>query len=578
MMRVLIYLVLVGVFALGAVWIVDRPGDLTVNWLGYRIETSVAVAAAFVALAAVAAALMWNVMRWIIGGPEAFAMFRRTRRRAKGYDAIARGVVAVGTGDARKAVKEASEARRLLGKEPLTLVLAAQAAQLSGDGAGAEAAFRAMTERSETKALGLRGLYIEAERRGDRPGARAIAEEAARQTPETPWAGQALFDFQSAERDWAGALSTLDRLSSNRLLDKADVRRRRAVLLTAQAMEDGDDTALAIRRAREAHGLAPDFAPAAALAARLLAEQGDHRRAMKIVETAWAKAPHPDLAEVYVHVRVGDAARDKLKRARSLAERSGDDPEGLIAVARAAMAARELDVARPAIAKLLSQRPTARACLLMAELEEIEQGGLGRSREWLGKAARAPRDPAWIADGVASETWVPTSPVTGRLDAFVWKTPVEETRPKLAAEAWLDQAPIEPQRAVVPVASPAPPEPVAETRRPASLAPAGPDPDLPRAMPALVDADVSDRVAATRAPDVPKPVELIEAKPATSANVEVLKPAAVKPAGRQPQAARPTAAVFPLSRSPDDPGLSAGAEPTDTIDGGQTYPSSRPNY
>ena len=104
MVRVLLYLALVGLFALGAIWIADRPGDLMIDWQGYRIETSVAAAVAFVAVVACAAVVLWNVMRWILAGPEAFALFRRNRRRAKGYDAITRGVVAVGTGEDRKSV------------------------------------------------------------------------------------------------------------------------------------------------------------------------------------------------------------------------------------------------------------------------------------------------------------------------------------------------------------------------------------------------------------------------------------------------------------------------------------------
>jgi len=541
MVRVLLYLALVGLFAFGAIWIADRPGDLMIDWQGYRIETSVAAAVAFVAAIACAAVVLWNVMRWILAGPEAFALFRRNRRRAKGYDAITRGVVAVGTGDARRAGREATEARRLLGKEPLTLVLAAQAAQLSGDRPGAEAAFRAMTDQPETRSLGLRGLYVEAERRGDLVAAKALAEEAARQSPETPWAGQALFDFQCAERDWARALATLERLSANRLVDKTETRRRRAVLLTAQAMDAPGDVQLAIRRAREAHGLAPDFTPAAALAGRLLAEQGEVRKAMKIVETTWAKATHPDLAEVYVHVRTGDSARDKLKRAKALAERSGEDPEALIAVARAALAAREFETASAAVGKLLSTRPTARACMLMAELEDVKNGDSGRAREWLGRALRAPRDPAWVADGVASEIWAPISPVTGRLDAFVWKIPVEETRPKLAADAWLDEAPREPPVAIAPA-------PAAEA--------------LPRSMPALLDSEPA-----------PKPDGKTEPKAAASQPIVAAPATADTAKGR---AARPTQAVFPLARAPDDPGPN-GPEANDTVNGGG-FPASRPTY
>jgi HemY protein len=49
-------------------------------------------------------------------------------------------------------------------------------------------------------------------------------------------------------------------------------------------------------------------------------------------------------------------------------------------------------------------------------------------REWLARGSRAPRDPAWIADGVISRSWAPASPVTGKLDAFVWTTPPEPVR------------------------------------------------------------------------------------------------------------------------------------------------------
>lgn len=62
----------------------------------------------------------------------------------------------------------------------------------------------------------------------------------------------------------------------------------------------------------------------------------------------------------------------------------------------------------------------------MADVEEAENGTTGRLREWLSRAVRAPRDPAWTADGVVSDVWLPVSPVTGRLDAFEWRTPVEQ--------------------------------------------------------------------------------------------------------------------------------------------------------
>ena len=60
----------------------------------------------------------------------------------------------------------------------------------------------------------------------------------------------------------------------------------------------------------------------------------------------------------------------------------------------------------------------------MARIEGGE-GDKGREREWLARAVRAPRDRAWIADGYVSDRWLPVSPVTGAVDAFEWKAPVD---------------------------------------------------------------------------------------------------------------------------------------------------------
>ena len=182
------------------------------------------------------------------------------------------------------------------------------------------------------------------------------------------------------------------------------------------------------RRARralalEAVRLAPTLIPAAALAGRLLGELGDLRRAARIVEAAWKANPHPELADTYAHLRPGDSARERLARVETLAQMTPGHIEGALAVARAAVDAQEFAAARAALAPLLSA-PTQRVAMLMAELEETESSDLGRAREWMSRAVHARRDPAWTADGLHSERWMPVSPVSGRLDAFQWRDPL----------------------------------------------------------------------------------------------------------------------------------------------------------
>jgi HemY protein len=425
MIRVVLFLVLIVALALGAVWLADRPGDVAITWQGQRLETSVMVAAAAIAVLIAVAVAAWSLLRGIMRAPARAAAALAERRRRRGFSAISRGLVAIGAGDARAAHRFAAEALRNTPGEPLALLLTAQTAQLNGDRGAAEAAFRAMAARPDTRLLALHGLYIEAQRRHDHAAARQFAEEAAQAAPALPWAGEAVLEFRCAAGDWEGALECLEANRTSGLIDKAAHRRQRAVLLTARAMaaeEQDRDRARAL--AIEAARLAPDLVPAAVLAGRLLAEAGEPRKAGKIIETAWRANPHPDLADAYAHVRLSDSARDRLKRIEWLVRQPAGHLEGALALARAALDARELGTGRTALAPLIAV-PTQRVAMLMAELEELT-GDAGRAREWMGRALHARHDPAWTADGFVSDRWMPISPVSGRLDAFQWKVPVEE--------------------------------------------------------------------------------------------------------------------------------------------------------
>jgi HemY protein len=511
MIRVIVFLVSVALIAIGVAWVADRPGDITVTWLGYHIETSVMVAFIAALMLVVAAIFLWSILRGIWRSPQQVSLFFRNRRAVKGYHAVTRGLIAVGAGDLRIARKSADEAARLSPGHPLTLLLNAQSAQMAGDRPAAEHAFRAMVGRDDTKLIGLRGLYVEAQRRDDTHAALRVAEEATKTQPALNWAGEAVLDHRCRSGDWAGALEALERMKG--ALDKAVYWRKRAVLLTARALALNESDRDAARGAvLEAVKLAPDLVPAAALAGWRLAEAGELRKAGKILTAAWTANPHPDIAEAYANLRLGDSARERLARVKRLAEKVPDHIEGALALAHAALEAKDFAAARKALEPYLAA-PTKRVAMLMADIEQAEHGAEGRVREWMSRAMRAARDPAWTADGVVSDRWLPATP-SGRLDGFQWKVPLAEigtTRPLIEAS--------EPQ--------PAPPPTV-----PVDL------PPEPTAKPA----PVPDKAAAAAAKPTPKPAAVT----------------------------KPVEAVIPLVHAPDDPGPDSGPE------GERTTPAAPP--
>ena len=433
MIRVLMFFAVVALMAFGANWLADHPGTVLVTWGGRDVQFSTLVGLVAVVVAAVVLLVVWSLLRFVLNVPSLVAMSGRNRRRQRGLQSLSRGLMAVGSGDAAAAQRHAGDAERFLRHDPMAMLLRAQAAQLAGDRAEARRVFTAMLEHQDTRTLGLRGLHMEALRDGDQGQAFAFASEA-QKVAALPWAGHAVLQYRASQQDWAGALETVDRNAAGRIVDRPTANRQRAVLQTAIALdceERASDEAL--RLAREALRVAPTLVPAAALAGRLFARRGDLKKAAKTIETAFATTPHPDLAAAYVGLRQGDSALDRLTRAELLAKHAAGQPESRLMVARAALEAREFAKARQVMSPLMNgeqgSRPTVRECLLMADIEEAEHGETGLLFEWLQRAARGRHDPAWIADGVISDTWAPVSPVSGRIDAFVWETPKEQTTP-----------------------------------------------------------------------------------------------------------------------------------------------------
>jgi HemY protein len=547
MYRIILFLAMIALAAAGAAWVADQTGSVTLTWSGWRIETTLPVFALALGAAIVAAMLAWSILRALWRMPEKIRRSRRERRQARGRHAITHGLLAIGHGDSIAARAHAEVARRHAAHDPLALLLHAQSAQLDGDREGARAAFRAMAEREDTRLLGLRGLFIEAQRGDDPIAAVMIAEEALKLSPISTWASHAVLGFRCAKGDWSGALAILDNNLASALIDKAAYRRQRGVLLTARALElENVDRDLSRESVMEAVKLAPTLVPAAVLASKYQSEAHQVRRAMRIVETAWLAHPHPDLADAYAHVKLGDSARQRLVRVETLAAKAPGHLESALALARAAIDASEFTRAREALAPFLAA-PTQRVALLMAEIERTEHGDNGRARAWTLRAVHARHDPVWTADGYVSDRWRPVSPVTGRLDAFQWQTPLAALPPdKNAAieSSRFEQAMLAP-RQVEP-----PREPSAEGAAPPAQdnLPVNSPADSPATVPSAA-AIVEPAPAAAPAPPPPR----VEPAPVTAA------PLFQKRTDFGKTGAATIPPVVPIIRPPDDPGIDENA-------------------
>ncbi len=448
-MRALPALVAIALLIAGAVFIADRPGDVAIAWQGWRIDTSVAVVVMAAVVVGVVAAVLFNLLRWIVGGPKAWMRSRRERRRRHGYRALTQGMVAVAAGDAEEAQKLARKADALLAEPPLTLLLSAQAAQLNGDERAAARYFTAMLERAETEFLGLRGLLIQALKGGDEATALRLTERARTLRPRTPWVLSHLHELQARAGQWAAAEATLIEATRRNALPPPEGKRRQAVTLHENAREaDAQGRGgEAMRLEAKALALAPSFAPIVARYAEMLHQRGQARRARRALETAWHATPHPVLAASYRALHADELPLARLKRIERLVSFHAGHLESHLALAAAALEARLWGEARRHLTAAGAGGEDAaapRLCRLMAELEEAEHGDHAASHMWLARAAGTDAaDPAWVCGACGSENarWTALCPDCRGFATLAWSGAAGAPAPRPASAAALSIAP-----------------------------------------------------------------------------------------------------------------------------------------
>jgi HemY protein len=156
---------------------------------------------------------------------------------------------------------------------------------------------------------------------------------------------------------------------------------------------------------------------------------------------------------------------------------------------------------------------------------------------------RAMHDPVWTADGYVSDRWRPVSPVTGKLDAFQWQTPVASLPSDKGAA--IESSPFEDAMLAA-----APPKRIeAESK---ALAEPPHDEVVVPITPATQD-------NAPAAPVEPAPAPAAATAPAPAAKPESapVQPAPLFRTRQDIPKAPPQAIpqVIPIVRPPDDPGI-----------------------
>lgn len=447
-LKILAFLAIAAALAFGASWILATPGEVmiafggrefTLTPLGALIGLVVLLVAVFIVLKLIG--LLVAVGRFLLGDETAISRhFSRSRER-KGFSAYSDGMLALASGDTKGALKKAQKADKLLDRPELTKLLTAQAAELHGDRDRAFDAYKQLLPDDRTRAAGIEGLARLKRDEGDVGTAIALSKKAVALRPDNERMLRMLFELQARQRDWAGARETLNAAMHARLLPRDIGTRRDAVLslADAQAAAAAGDQVRADDAATQANRLAPTLIPAAVMAAEAQTRAGNKRKATRILATAWATSPHPDVAEAFAAIEPDETPSQRRKRFATLISAAPGRAESRMVETALAIKAEDFPGARRALGTLAEDEPTARNLTLLAAIERGQGAPDAVVSGWLAKAITASRGPRWVCTNCTGvqNAWTPVCEHCNAFDTLEWRTPPHADDQDLAEAAML---------------------------------------------------------------------------------------------------------------------------------------------
>ncbi len=431
MIRAIWVLAKIGIVVALVVWIAERPGTITIDWMQYKATFHVGFFLLVLLLIIIIGVIIFSAIKAVLDLPKRLARYRDMKDKDKGIKALTLGLTAVAAGDGKSALYQSYRAKHFLKNDNSALpkLLEAQAARLNGHEMEAARIFIELMEHKDAEFLGVRGLLNGALESGDYGGALELAKRALKLYPKQDWILQLAYDLEIKALNWNEARKILCRLEKAGAITADKAKGDRVAMLLAeadQAKKNGDEKLL-YRSLNKAYKLDNYFIPTVLRLGQMYLLRGKRKACVSMIEGAWKIRPHPALVRLWGEASPPVKDNDKMAYIRwfeRLLSLKPDSVEGLQALANVLIAEGLWGEARKRLEQAQEIRPNVNLYRIWARLEERATHDDLLVRKWLEKAADAPQERVWICSktGRIYDEWVPVSD-QGLFNTIIWDFP-----------------------------------------------------------------------------------------------------------------------------------------------------------
>ncbi|MBN8543452.1 MAG: hypothetical protein J0M34_04220 [Alphaproteobacteria bacterium] len=431
MAKFIVFLLLLIPLSTGAMWLMDHPGFMTVEWFGYEIRMAMALViialVILIMLTTWLGLLFWQLFHW----PEKRRLRKALTRQEKGLQHLTRSVTALALQDSQAAERSLQQAVKLLPNSALPRLLSAQLAASQGHSDKSAEHLRFLLADKDTSLFATRRLIDQHMQQKKYEEALVLALQAHQDQPRDHHTNLVLVDlyFHCNRLDAIIALATSTKLHHG--LSRGERNRFAAIAYYLRAIKETDPLAR-LRALKHATNYAPEFLPAVILLAQHYAEQGQSRDTFKLLRRAWARAPHTAVLQQLLVYLAPLPAKRQRRIAAMLATKAKGSAEAALLEATIAQKQERYEDAAKVLQAAIEHHDRKPLYSAMAEVAVKLSGQAADASPWFKRAMDAPNEPRWhcASCGTSQNHWELHCASCVVLDSSVWGQP-EVTRSEI---------------------------------------------------------------------------------------------------------------------------------------------------
>ena len=432
MLHIIWIIIKLGLLVAGAIWLTYRPGSVDIHWQTATDTYDITIQFGFfLFLLFLAILLSVGLTRGILYF-KTLALRWRNRKNEKdvekGLNAMTLSLSSAAAGDQGYCLFHAERAEKMLpGKQPLPVLLHAYALRKQGDEVQANALLEDLLDHREGSVLAARALVSHSLQKNDTGRALHYVRHAydGYKGRDKAWLLKTLYELEVRQRNWDEGEKLLKKLEAKKILTYDQVKSDRLTLWTAKGheLQLSAEPEKAIKQYKKVLKLDAGYVPAALYVSRLYMERGEHKKVKHVLETCWKFSPHPDLADMWMRVRLAtQSKKSQLEWAQKLTAHFPQHFESYLVRIRAMMSEEKWSEAQEELNKAVSIKAEQRLYKIWAELDERTGKSEATIRMRLEQMVEAFPPPCWTCrlTGHTYKEWAPLANPHQSFNSIIW--------------------------------------------------------------------------------------------------------------------------------------------------------------